>query len=313
MNARRLTFLVAVLALLLGMGAWLRTRERTASSLQPAAATLVPDTLTLDSLDSIELSIGKAESPSVKIAKDSKNGWRVSTAFNAPADPEKLTRLIGALRGLTGEERARGEKWLADFGLGEKALRLTLRQGEQKTTALMVGRGKKDWGTHFVRPLDRDAIYAVETDLLSEAGLWGELSSESLSSKSWVDLRLFPVDPISVSSAELAQRVKESWLGVAERHPPFDSETRDWLAAVTSLRGSDLLDPEADGGAFKPVWRWTLLLKGGGRLELEEAAADKEEGPVKVRRLPDGTRLAVSAALLRQYREQILPSSKKPK
>ena len=316
MALRRLVILAAVLALLLGIGAWLKGRERTVSSMQPTSTPLLPADWTLDSLTAVELSIGKAESPSVRITKDPRDGWRVNSAFNAPADLEKLTRFIGALKGLSGEERARGEIWFPDFGLGENVLTLSLRRGEQEVRSLAIGRGKKDWSTNFVRPLEGNTIYAVETDLLSEAGIWGALSSESVSPKNWVDLRLFPVDPATRVGVELAERVKEGWVVRAERHEPFDSDTQSWLDAVTALRGSAVLDPKGEEPAFKPQWRWIFLQRGGARTELEESipdAKEKKEAPLKVRLLPEGPYLTVTAASIEGYRQQLLPGASPPK
>ena len=347
MTTRRLVGLAAILIGLVVLGQWLRAREQTVP-VQAGTVLLTGRDLQPESLDAIELSIRQpvatasgsgATRPGsqVRLVRDPTTGWRVASAFDAPADAARIQAFVSALRGLMGEERARGSQWFDDFGVGDRGLRVVALQGNQIVAGVVVGRSQKDPTTSYVKRHDGDVVCAVDRDILGEAGLWGPVAPESLTSQSWVDLRLVRVEPASVASVEVAERQKETWLVApasgtrrttalwlvrGERHAPF-AEAKSTVELLTSLRGQEVLDPAAQQPVFQPQWRWIVTLQDGTRVELEEAAAmagpmatasgggatAPVEPTVVVRRIPGGSYVSVSGATLQQLRDVLIPTT----
>ena len=314
MHNRRILILLAVLGTLLGIGLWLKAREEKSLPPEEAAKLLVPADLSLDSLTALELSVGAPQIPQVRIVKDPAKGWRVASAYDLPADLGRLKRFAGALKGLTGEERARGENWFADFGLKDNAVNLTLKQGDKVLSSVSIGRSQKDSVTNFVHLKEGDAIYSVEPNLLAEVGFWGPVSANELSSQSWLDLRLLPVEAAELEGVEIAEWVsrKNKWVVRVERKQPFDQATLDWLSIVKTITAASALDPKEQAPKFQPAWRWVFKKKDGAKVEMEEAAARKEDPTLVVRFLPDGPYFSVTAGTLTQNRQRLLPPPPPP-
>ncbi len=312
MDRRRLLILGTVLTLLIAAGAWLRARERAAFS-GPTSIPLISPTLDLGGLTEVELSVGSAENPQVRLVKDSSSGqWRVVTAFEAPADPERLSRLVRSLRGLSGEERARDKRWFSDFGVGENGLEIHLREFDRTVGRLVIGRSRKDPTTNFVRLKDGEVVYAIEENLLGEMGLWGSVLPETLSSQDWIDLRLFPVTVDQVVGLEVAERVNDSWVVRGERHEPLDGDAQSVVSSAVYTRATAVVDPATQASAFKkPMWRWIVTQRDGARWELEEPPLPKEATTFTVRRLPNGPYFTISASSLSYLRERLLPPTAK--
>lgn len=321
---RRLLVLAALLVLLSGVSRWLQRREQTAPPSVPPVV-LVPATLSADGLTALELSTGKTASPQVRLTHAPGQPWQVETLYHAPADPDHLRRVVDALRGLTGEVRATGNRWFPAFRVEEDtALRLVVKQGDLVVCDLLISRSPKSSWVSFVRRRDGDVICAVERNLLGEvADVWGDFSVTPLASAPWADLRVFPVDGSAVESVELAERVNQTWVTRRDRHAPFDPETQGLLVSpLVGWRARTVVDPATQTEAFKtPRWRWLVTAPGGGRWEVEEAAPTKPSGKTPdarltavVRRLPAGPYLTMDYSPLQLLREKLLssPAPKSP-
>lgn len=324
MTGRRLLALAAALAVLLGVSRWLQHREQAAPPSVPPVV-LVPSTLAVEGLTALELSTGKTETPQVRLVHAPGQPWQVATLYQVPADPERVGRVVDGLRGLTGEVRATGQRWFPEFRVEEeKALRLVLRQGDLVVCDLLINRSPKASWVSFVRRRAGDVVCAVEDNLLGKvADVWGEVSAEALVSTPWADLRVFAVDPSAIEGVEVAERVRDAWLVRGERHAPFDSDAQRVVGTVVGWRAGAVVDPATQTDAFKaPRWRWLVTERGGGRWDVEEAAAPPKpakdaSGPaptVALRRLPSGPYLTMEYGSLQSLREQLLPSAgqKKP-
>lgn len=316
---RRLLVLAAALAVLLGASWWLQHREQTAPPSVPPVV-LVPATLTMEGLTALELSTGKVDAPQVRVVHAAGQSWQVATLSNAPADPERLRRVVDGLRGLTGEVRATGTRWFPAFLVEEeKALRLVLRQGDLVVCDLLINRSPKQSQVSFVRRRDGDVICAVEDNLLGKAAdVWGDFSVSPLTSVVWADLRVFPLDASAVESVELAERVHGAWMTRSERHAPFDTDAQGVVNTLVGWRARAVVDPVKPAAAFTlPGWRWLVIQRGGGRWEVEEAAAPSRPsrgGPattVTLRRLPSGVGLTMDSGAMQSLRQQLLSSPKK--
>ena len=173
MSPKRLLALAGLLAALLVMAALLRGRDRFQQTHAQVEMLLAPSDLALDKLtgiELIELSEDSAQPSRIEILRSSTGEWRVVQAYEAPADPERLTRLISALRGMSGEERVRGDCWFNKFGVGAAGVTLTLRQGNRVLVSLVLGRAAKN-RTNFSRRPGEETIYALDADPLAEIPL----------------------------------------------------------------------------------------------------------------------------------------------
>ena len=317
---RRLLTLGLALAVLVAVSAWLQHRQRTAPPSVPPVV-LVPSTLAVEGLTALECSVGAVETPQVRVVREPGQPWRVATFHDAPADADRVRRVVDLLRGLTGEVRATGDRWFPEFLLGEdQALRLVLRQGELVVCDLLINRSPTRSWVGFVRRRDGDVICAVDRNLLGEAAeVWGDPVAFPPSSTPWVELRLFPADPVALESVELAEFVKGTWVVRGERHAPFEgAEPQELVRAVAGQRAQAVVeDPAKTPGAFKtPRWRWTVVERSGARWALEESSAPQKPvngapgGPtVAVRRLPSGPELTMDADALESLRERLLPAA----
>ncbi len=311
--------LAVALAALLGVSWWLQHREQTAPPSVPPVV-LVPATLNVEGLTVLELSTGKPATPQVRLVHTAGQSWQVATLSNAPADPERLRRVVDLLRGLTGEVRATGKRWFPAFLVeDEKALRLVLRQGDLVVCDLLINRSPKQSQVSFVRRRDSDVICAVEDNLLGKvADVWGDFSVSPLTSVVWADLRVFPLEASAVESVELAERVKEAWVTRSERHAPLDADAQGVVNTLVGWRARAVVDPATQAEALTtPRWRWLVTERGGGRWEIEEAAAPPKpakEAPaptVALRRLPSGPGLTMEFGAVQSLREQLLSPPKK--
>ncbi len=307
MTGRRLVLLVALLGVLLGAGLWLRGREQSRSTSQEAVL-LVSRNFVLESTDAVEMGVGQQEEPQVRIQKDASGRWRVKTAYDAPADARRLERFMGALQGLSGEERARGAKWFDDFGLGENAFFVRLIESGKRTAELLIGRSASNSFDNFVRVPNQEVIYAVDQDLLAKAGFWGAVSSVQMTSERWVDLRLFPVRAEALEELEIAEwfNDKQGWVTRAKVAAAMDQESQNLLQSLTALRAGSILDPDAQAEAFKPLWRWTLKRTDGSTLTLEESKLGDADEPLRVRQPAEGIYFTVAGTSIPSFREQLL-------
>lgn len=318
---RRLLPLAVALAALLGVNWWLQHREQTAPPSVPPVV-LVPATLNLDGLTALELSTGAPAAPQVRVVHTAGQSWTIATLSSAPADPERLRRVMDTLRGLTGEVRATGKRWFPAFRVEEdKALRLVLRQGDLVVCDLLINRSPKQSWVSFVRRRDGDVICAVEKNLLGEvADVWGDFSVSPLTSTPWADLRVFPVEASAVESLELAEWVHGAWVTRSERHTPLDADAQGVAKTLVGWRAQKVSDPAAPAGASTTLrWRWLVTERGGGRWELEEGAAppkpatkDAPAPTVVLRRLPSGVRLTMDYGTVQSLREKLLSPPKPP-
>ncbi|MBI4226860.1 MAG: hypothetical protein HY600_01135 [Candidatus Omnitrophica bacterium] len=318
MTRQRLLLLVVILGALIGLGRWLSGR----APVTPAGegpVRFAPATLSPDAVTRIEFSAGPATSePQVRLARDLERGWQITSWRQVPADPERIGRVIGIVRGLTGEVRATGAQWFSPFRVGDgEGLRLVVWQGDQVVCDLVINRSPKASWMSVVRPRDREIVCVVEQNLLGElADVWGEVATDPPSQKPWADLRLFRTAS-GVRDLELAEQVKGAWVVRGERHAPFDAEAQGLVDGLRGARAREVMDPGAPPAGFTPRWRWHIASLEGASVELEEpAASPRAPSPpatMTVRRLPDGTYLTIEASTLASFRERLLPPPAPPK
>lgn len=102
------------------------------------------------------------------------SGWEAENSFQAPADHDKIQKLLEAFGDIEGKTRATGKEFFENFHLSEdNALHLTFTV-EGALPPLLIGKRGEDKTGTFVRLSDKDDILLVDKDLYSDLGIWGE-------------------------------------------------------------------------------------------------------------------------------------------
>lgn len=310
MPARRLLGMALLLGGLVAAGLWLKGRPvvfRPGEGVQP----LVPAEVTVGAVQQVMMWGQGQDPPEVQLGRRPNGHWHVATRYGAPADEPRVQRLLEALMGLQGEERARGAEWYEPFGVGGQAIHLVLAGHEQEIVHLLLGRSPTHPDATFVRAPGGLVIYAVEPDLIGALAGWPAEPAAALTSEAWVDRRLVPTAPQRIRHLELAEWVAGAWVVRTERHAPFDGPTERWLDRLVTSDGETVLDPEQPAPAVAR-WRWIILEEDGTRIELEESAPDPPGPFVVIRRLPEGPRVTVRAATWERLRDDLLPPPAPP-
>ncbi|MBI3292783.1 MAG: DUF4340 domain-containing protein [Elusimicrobia bacterium] len=309
MNARRLILLILALVLLIGVGRLLASRRDRPEAPSKGPVVLVPADVTLDSLDAVEMSVGKPAPAELKIVKDSSGTWRIPAATNAPADLGRLRQLVQAIQGISGEERASGSRWFSDFGLTEEAFHLSFKRKEGVAVDLWISQGRQRKSDCFARRPGEQAIYALEEDPLGKAGFFGTPNAQDLASERWADLRIFPIQPAELTDLEIAEQTKKGWAVLVEYHRAADQPAPDW-SHLLAAKGISFAQPQS---ARTPRWHWKVTARGGGPVELEELLPEKGSEETSVHFLPEGPTMKVPAASLNDLRDRLLPKGGRPK
>ncbi|OCC15149.1 hypothetical protein DBT_1269 [Dissulfuribacter thermophilus] len=158
----------------------------------------------IDSIDSIKVWTPKDKSghPFHIVKKDHSYWIEVyedGTSFLAPCQESRVKRLLESLRGLRGEERAKGEDHFDTFLIGDKnALHLELKSGDRVICHILVGKRGEAWGTSFVRKVDDDSVLIVRKNMLSLVEIWQERAAQNPSPTSWIDLGVIKDDSSEV-------------------------------------------------------------------------------------------------------------------
>ncbi|MGJ3243296.1 MAG: DUF4340 domain-containing protein [Opitutales bacterium] len=150
MKTKQLIILNGVLAVLIVLALWLKTRPaaQLMESGLPAGTPIVTDS-TLSKADGLDL--GTADEPAaVRIRKTGTDGdWVLPDYFGLPVDIDKLQRLVRALgEGQVIRTVTRNPERMAALGLGEERITLVDAAGEPV------------WGIALGRPSENDGIFA---------------------------------------------------------------------------------------------------------------------------------------------------------
>lgn len=299
MKPRNLVILAVVVVALAGISLMQKSSHERDTS-QATTTVVVAGEFTRDGLSRISIGHG-AEDEVVALALQP-DGWVVASAWNAPADEQKIDVLLTSLSDLSGEFRSDSAEVLANYGLSdEAALRIrALDAAGQNALAVDVGKKAEGGRGDFVRRPDESAVYLTQTSILSQLGIYGEATPPK--STHFVALQVVKEDRqdidrlIVLNGGEALDLVKE--FGVFEpaaddttgAEPAIDRGTWEWklagdpgvvltktkvdgvLGAAVSLRATDIENPNVDPevyGLAAPTRSVTLVRADGSELVLE--------------------------------------------
>lgn len=151
-----------------------------------------------NTLDKVEM--GKADKISVTLERANGN-WQVSNLWNAPADADKVKRLLDDAHSLGGEKRSDSEALLADYGLtNDKAFFAAFKSGANAAKLLIGTAGEP--GTSFVRTEGSSAVYLADKPVLTDLGLFQAAGDAAPDPNFWPDLRFFPKENPDIDTIE---------------------------------------------------------------------------------------------------------------
>lgn len=142
--------------------------------------------------DVTRLEIYQGSKPEEKtVLTQSKEGWRLESAFRAPGDKDKIENFLGKLKNLEGTERPASKDYFGEFQLEEKqALHLSIARKET-ATVLLVGKNIENSGC-FIRHSTGEKVYEVGKNLRQDVGIWSDTSS--LKSNHWLDKNILKLE-----------------------------------------------------------------------------------------------------------------------
>lgn len=167
------------------------------------------------------------------------NDWEVKSSFQAPADHDKVRRLLDIFENIEGKIRATGKEFFENFHLSEdKALHLIFT-GEDTLPHVLIGkRGEDNMGT-FIRLADKDDILLVDKDLYSEMGIWGGNVPEP---DNWIQKQFLNLDK------ELIQEIV------------YHRNGKDFLFAKQEKKSKEKGEPgENKNKDEKKEYKWKLI------------------------------------------------------
>jgi len=214
--------------------------------------------------------------------------WIVTSRDDATAETEHVERLVAAIDGLVGEERARDAALLPEFQLsGDGATHVVFKRGGTEVLHLRVGKRGPRVNRSFVH-LDGD-----DRALLGHAGVHSALGIHGHGDRPFdpdffVDLHLMGVDPdqvtaMSVQGADPWAVVRADpqapWQWEPSRDPPPEErQATGKTHTFARARAAELVGrvPLTDHGLDAPRTRATVVQHGVPRTLLVGPAAPTE-------------------------------------
>ena len=308
LKTKNLVILAVVLVALAGISFLQKSSHEKSTSGSAVSVVLEGDFLKAD-LGRITLGFG-SDAELVALST-SPAGWLVDTAFNSPADEDRIDTLLRNISNLSGEFRSDKASVLGKYGLDEASsvkIRAYDKSGAQ-VLGLDVGKTPERFPGHFVRLPDQDAVYLSQKGVLSHLGIYGPPAAPT--SKHFLNLQAvkedrLAVDRIILNDGDLTiDLVKEFAVepvpeGAPEgSEPTVDRMTWEWklnqdsdtalaktkvdglLGALVSVRATDVADPQAPASSYgldAPLRSATLYLQDGTQRLVEFGSTREAEG-----------------------------------
>lgn len=241
----------------------------------------------LDGASVVTIDLETSHGP-VRLAKTD-DDWRLVEPLDDPADAAVVKTLIDAIANLDVERTLpAGEVALADHGLDDPVLGLTLVDAQGRRFSLTVG-GETPLGSN--RAVIRDS----GAEIIMVPGFFVASLDKDVDewrSRDVVDLLEHDLESVEIETTEdriRAERVDGLWL---LREPVSDladpDQMRSLVSELNTLRVSEFLPDGADAselGLDSPAFRVHLKPEGENQvLTLELAATDDEAGTIACRR-----------------------------
>lgn len=241
--------LVGALAVLIAISQF-TTSKRLETAEDGGFADVLGKSVDTGTIHDIKAWVGFAPDTVVHLSRKG-DGWIVASAWDWPADQNKVDQLLNGISDLKGERRSADTSVLEDYAIDEEnGLHLTgLTSGGGEVFHLVVGKNSRSGG-NFVRRAGSDVVYTTRESMRSNFGLWSE-EPKTPESKGWLDLELFRTDRLGIDKVSLTTEGKSLVLTKTFEEQPPDSNgvvpppNRNVWAWEAS-DGDDVYKPKAD-------------------------------------------------------------------
>lgn len=253
---------------------------------------------------------------SVELIKE-KGAWKVSSLWNAGADPAKVEKFLGEFHAVRGELRGAEKKLFPDFGIQENeafSIKFFNAKGAL-ISEFLIGTKQAGVNGFFVRRPSSEEVYWANLDLAEILGMNEDVLPEAPSGDVWADLRLFKLDPEKVTRItvfQMKEDQKNMIAGLERTIDPRDPSKNSWkflrkemtlpldpakiarfIAVMNSLRAEKVMDPRGEGyGLEKPAWQLAVT-EGNKKTILNAGSENEKEGRRFVSRPGDPTVFAL--------------------
>jgi len=244
---RNILILAAVLVVLGGISLVQKAGHRKSTS-RPTTEKVVEGAFTADQLDRITLGMGTDEEAVVLLSTPI--GWVVASAWDTPANTQRIDALLSSVSELSGEFRSDKESVLADYGLAEDSavkVRAYDKDGNLAMAVDVGGKSERSPGNFIKRP-GSNAVYLSQVNLLSQMGLYDGPALPG--NKHFLELQAVRQDRQDVDRIILNNggQVIEMAKEFAEEKPVAGD------AVVADTTGAEVVPPEVD----RTIWEWKL-------------------------------------------------------
>lgn len=280
MTRNQVTACLVAIAVLAVVAVWQR-RPRTDDVRGPEV--IVPEG-TLAGVTAIEIRREDRDGEAVSLRLEN-GAWIVTSRDDVVAETEHVERLVAAIDGMVGEERARDAILLPEFQLaGDGAAHLVFHSGDAEILHLIVGKRGPRVNRSFVRLDGDDRALLGHAGIHSALGIHGQ-GDRPFEPDFFIDLHLVGVDPeritaMSVQGPQPWSLVRSEPQGAWRWDPPRDPPPEERQAtgkahSFARTRAATLVGrlPLADHGLDQPQSRAIAVQDGTARALLIGAVA----------------------------------------
>jgi len=244
---RNILVLAAVLVVLLGISLAQKAGHKKSTS-GSSTVKVVEGAFTAEQLDRITLGLGADEE--VVVLLSTPTGWVVASAWDTPANSERIDSLLRNVSDLSGEFRSDEASVLADYGLANDSavkVRAYDKEGNLVVGVDIGGKSERSPG-NFIRRPGSNAVYLSQVNLLSQLGLYDGPGAPG--NGHFLELQAVQEDRLAVDRVILDDggQILEMTKEFAEQKPVAG----DGAGADTT--GAEVPPPGVD----RTTWEWKL-------------------------------------------------------
>lgn len=137
------------------------------------------------------------EQPIQMIFAKQEDQWRIATKYNCKAQNSRIDRLIDEILEMTGKVRSSDPRHFETYQIADgQGIHLLLKDETNKALAnLLIGKKAEDYSSGFVRFAGQEKVYAVDKNLLSSVGIYGDIDTlTTFKDQTFVDLQAVSQD-----------------------------------------------------------------------------------------------------------------------
>ncbi len=153
-----------------------------------------------------------SDKPIQMIFTQREDQWYIPTKYGCKAQKSRIDRLLDDILEMTGKVRSSDPKHFDSYKISdEQGLHLILKDETNKPLAnLIIGKRAEDYNSGFVRFGGKEKVYAVDKNLLSSLGVYGEIDTLSqFNHSSFIDLQAVNQDAGKLEMIAVVDKGKE--------------------------------------------------------------------------------------------------------